>query len=230
MNKYYSQSKQDQIIDKLLSYREKGFFLDIGAHDGVNFSNSFFFEESRNWSGICIEPVPKFFKILNEKRNSINLNICIADSEKEIEFVEVEGPASMLSGMLTSESDNHFERIKNAIKNQGGSYSIYKLNTLTVDSILKQYSVSTIDYLSIDVEGFELDILKTMNFDSYNVRIMTIENDQRKNHLISFLESKGFKSLCFSGPDEIFIKKGQIDFSFSLFFYKFKGFLQRIFR
>ena len=230
MKKYYSQSKQDEIVDKLLFQREKGFFLDIGAHDGVNFSNSFFFEESRNWSGICIEPVPKFFKILNEKRNCINLNICIADIEKEIEFVEVEGPASMLSGMLTSESSDHFERIKNAIKNQGGSYRIYKLNTLTVDSILKQYSGSIIDYLSIDVEGFELDILKTINFDSYNIRIMTIENDQRENHLESFLESKGFKSLCFSGPDEIFIKKGQINLSFSLIFYKFKGYLQRLFR
>lgn len=230
MIKYYSQSQQDKIVDKLLSSKEKGFFLDIGAHDGVNFSNSLFFEESRKWTGICIEPVPKFFKILEEKRTCIKLNVCIADTEKEIEFVEVEGPASMLSGILTPESTNHFLRIKDAVKNQGGSYSIYKLNTLTIDSILNQYTISTIDYLSIDVEGFELDILRTINFDKYNVRIMTIENDQRDNHIISFLESKGYKSLCFSGPDEIFIKKGQIDFSINLLFYKTKGILQRIFK
>jgi hypothetical protein len=59
--KYYSQLGQDKFVDDFLNQKENGFFVEVGAHDGSKFSNTKFFEESRNWSGICIEPGPNEF-------------------------------------------------------------------------------------------------------------------------------------------------------------------------
>lgn len=230
MEKYYSQSRQDNIVDRLLQSKEGGFFLDIGANDGITFSNSLFFEKTRKWKGICIEPVPRFYDQLQKIRSCITINACIADLEKTIEFIEVEGPANMLSGILSKESDEHYKRIKDAIKKDGGSYKIYELETIKIDSILDQYKINTIDYLSLDVEGYELEILKTINFDTYDIRTMTIENDNRENHLYLYLKNKGYLSLCFSGPDEIFIKKGSLNFSITLFYMYLKGIYQKHFK
>ena len=66
---YYSQSQQDKIVDILFSKKMNGFFVDIGAHNGVNFSNSLFFETYRDWKGVCIEPIPEVFEQLQKNRN-----------------------------------------------------------------------------------------------------------------------------------------------------------------
>jgi hypothetical protein len=61
--KYFSQYKQDEFLDKVLfKKKQNGFFIEIGAHDGISFSNSFFFEKNRSWEGICIEPILLYLK------------------------------------------------------------------------------------------------------------------------------------------------------------------------
>jgi hypothetical protein len=81
---YYSQLGQDSFVDELLNKKENGFFIEIGANDGKSHSNTLFFEEKRNWLGICVEPLLDKFQELNEFRKSINLNICISDFDGDI--------------------------------------------------------------------------------------------------------------------------------------------------
>ena len=77
--KYYGQYQQDKYLDKLFKGKSNGTFVDIGAHDGLTFSNSYFFEKERNWKGVCLEPIPEIFAKLNETRNCIKINGCVSN-------------------------------------------------------------------------------------------------------------------------------------------------------
>ncbi len=81
--KYFSQYNQDKFLKEVVfSNKKEGFFIDIGAHNGILFSNSLFFEKFNDWSGICVEPNPSVFTKLILNRKSINLNVCIGSENK----------------------------------------------------------------------------------------------------------------------------------------------------
>ena len=71
---YISQIGQDRFIDEFFNKKENGFFVDVGANEGVRISNTYFLEKVRNWKGICIEPLPVEFKELQKNSNVINGN------------------------------------------------------------------------------------------------------------------------------------------------------------
>src|SRR5205809_1665087 len=99
MKRYFSQYRQDEFIDKVvLNKKRNGFFVDIGAHDGINFSNSNFFEVNRAFKGLCIEPNPKVFSQLKKNRKCDVLNVCIAATVGTVKFLAIEGYSEMLSG------------------------------------------------------------------------------------------------------------------------------------
>ncbi|WP_366915497.1 FkbM family methyltransferase [uncultured Gelidibacter sp.] len=85
MVKYNSQYKQDRFLDTtVFNAKRNGFFIDIGAHDGISLSNSFLFEKHRAWKGICIERNPKVFSKLEKNRSSTSLNICVGEVNEPI--------------------------------------------------------------------------------------------------------------------------------------------------
>lgn len=109
--KSFSQYYQDKAIDFALNRKRDGIFLDIRAHDGVSLSNTFFFERSRNWTGLCIEPIPEVFARLQSNRHSSAMNCFILDKEKEVTFRSVFPPLEMLSGILEFFDQRHIDRI-----------------------------------------------------------------------------------------------------------------------
>ena len=109
--KSFSQYYQDKAIDFALNRKRDGIFLDIGAHDGVSLSNTIFFERSRNWTGLCIEPIPEVFARLRSNRHCSVSNCCILDGEKEVTFRNVSPPLEMLSGILEFFDQKHIDRI-----------------------------------------------------------------------------------------------------------------------
>jgi hypothetical protein len=77
--KHFSQSDQSKYIDELLNGKRDGFFIEAGAFDGESYSNSLFFERERNWTGLLIEAIPRYFNQLKDKkRHAYALNACIA--------------------------------------------------------------------------------------------------------------------------------------------------------
>jgi len=111
---FHSQVGQDRFIfERFFSDRNCGRFLDIGAHDGVRFSNTLFFEEELGWEGICIEPLPDVFGRLSANRKAICLNCCIADYEGTGDFLDVTGTGDvrMLSGLIDAYDPRHMAMI-----------------------------------------------------------------------------------------------------------------------
>jgi FkbM family methyltransferase len=197
-NNYHSQISQDRIIDFALVHKKKGTFLDIGAHDGVTFSNTFFFEHKRHWTGICIEPNPDVFNQLITNRNCICENCCIAKEETTMTYRKVEGHwhSEMLSGILEFLSPEHIERINEDIRQYNGSFQDIPIECKNINNIINKHHMFDFDYISIDTEGAELDIIESINFKLYHFKILSIEtnsyNKDKNKRIKDMLKKHGY--------------------------------------
>lgn len=204
---YYSQYGQDKFInEQFINNKKNGFFVDIGAHDGQTYSNTYFFEKKLDWHGICFEPLPKPFQELSKCRsNSICLNACVSSTEGNIEFIEVEGYSEMLSGIVGTYHPLHLARLKREITQYGGNYRIIKIPSIRFNDTMTAYNISKIDFLSIDTEGSELEILKSINFETVIINIIAVENNYQVKEIRLLLESKGYRFVIHRG-DEIYVR------------------------
>jgi len=206
--KYYSQHKQDEFIyNNFFLNKKDGVFLEIGAHDGISLSNTYFFEKELNWNGICIEPISTLFKELKENRKCICVEGCIADFSGKGLFLEIEGYAQMLSGLVSKYNKKHLNRIDYDMSVYGGSKKETEVDCYILNDLLKQNNISKIDFCSLDVEGAELDILKTIDFDNFYFDVFSIENNSGTSDIKKFMEKNGYEAMELLGCDEIYRKK-----------------------
>lgn len=173
-----SQAGQDHwVYGEAFNERKNGFFLDVGAHDGVSLSNTFILEKRYKWNGICIEANPKTFIALKASRDSKCINACIDKQSGSVRFVI----NAMIGGILSKDCDNH--RVNNN--------EIIEINTVPLQQLLIQEKApSVIDYLSIDIEGAEDRALLEFDFDAYRFNCITIERPSKQ--LRKLLMDKGY--------------------------------------
>ena len=218
----YSQYEQDKFVDIYFKKKDNGFFLDIGAHDGVSFSNSYFFEKERGWSGICIEPNPDVFVLLNKNRLSRNYNVCISDTEGSVVFRKIVGYSEMLSGILEFMDQKHIDRINDECAEYNSTFEDIKVESRNLNAILKSDNIKHIDYLSIDTEGAESKIIKSIDLDEINIEFLTVENNDSSDELRLYLKGKGYECIK-SFTDDFFIKTNRslLYFRLQVFFFVF---------
>ena len=204
--KYYSQFGQDKWIhENLFKDKNDGFFVEIGADDGIDKSNTKFFEEL-GWSGICIEPSPRRYNFLSENRNCICENVAISNTNKTVDFMDISGYGKGLSGIINNYSPMHEHRIKQEIKHaKNKGYEIIKVACVTLNSILIKHNITHVDFLSIDTEGSELDALNGIDFSSVQIKSITIENNYKDQSIDDFLTNKGYKKIMSLNVDDIYI-------------------------
>lgn len=205
-NKKYSQSGQDAFVINYFKSKRNGVFLDIGANDGVSLSNTYYLEKELGWTGICFEPIPAIFEKLDKARNCIKINAGIADKKSIEKFTFVDGPSHMLSGMTKDYDPRHSQRVKHELETLGGKAVEVEVQCLVLNDVLEEYKIFDIDYLSIDTEGNEFKILKTIDFSKFNITTMTIENNYNNIEQTNYIISKGYYLLGRLEADEIFIK------------------------
>lgn len=207
---FYSQYAQDEFIYNTFfkDKKETGFFLEIGADDGIRFSNCKFYEETLNWKGIAIEAREAAYNKLVKNRNCICLNNCLSDVEEETDFLELKGYGIGLSGIVNKYDPRHVQRIKKEVRNvKHEDRSVIKVKTVKLSSILEKYNIVNIDFLSIDTEGSELDILKVLDFNKYNINVITIEDNYNDPKLMTFFKDRGYEFIKQIKCDKIFKKK-----------------------
>jgi len=161
------------------AFNEKkfGYFLDIGAHDGISMSNTYLMESKYFWRGICIEADPTTFEKLKKNRSTVCVNVCLDKEEGEVSFVS----NSYRGGIVDQDVDN---------KEAGTKWTI-TLRTKPLISVLKEHCApKTIDYMSIDVEGAEERILSRFDFNEYRFLCITIERPT--DLLRDLLKSHGY--------------------------------------
>ena len=207
---FYSQFNQDEYIYNTFfkNKKDKGFFLEIGADDGIRFSNCYYYEKNLNWDGIAIEPRKDAYNKLIQNRKCICENVALSNIEEKTEFLDIKGYGLGLSGLINKYDPRHLTRIKqetNHPQNKGSE--IITVNTVKLDTILDKYKVKNIDFLSIDTEGSEIDILSTIDFNKYKINVITIEDNYNNNELNDFFIKRDFefvKQIC---CDKVFKNK-----------------------
>jgi len=186
----------------LLNELEGGFFVDIGAFDGRCCSNSVVFEEGYGWSGICVEPNPETFETLVKHRPlARNFNIGAGNENGSLDFWK----CGMLSGFEKYCSNEHKQRI---IREVGGPDNINIINIPvrnTTEFLLEQ-GVQKIDYLSIDAEGGDLEIIRSIDFNLFDIKLISIEADHSFEEIKNILQQNGFQYVTKCCADNFFIK------------------------
>jgi len=184
LSKSKSQAKQDLFVLFELGFKRDGFFVEFGATNGVELSNTYILEKHFGWSGILAEPANTWWHDLRNNRHCHIEQVCVwKTSGEQLEFNELEDGSRGLSTINSfSGSDLHASARKN------GKLKLVKSISL-VDLLDKYDSPREIDYLSIDTEGSEYEILKEFNFNKYIFRVITVEHNymparQRLNDLL----------------------------------------------
>lgn len=205
--KYYAAHNIDQYIkETFFPNKTNGYFIDIGAHNGIDINNTYYFE-NEGWNGICFEPIPEIFKQLEQNRKCKVVNKAISDNEGPAQFFLIEGCSDMLSGLIDNYSQEHIARINREIEQHNQNYDYIDVVCSTFD---KEITETNIDLLSIDTEGAELTILKTIDFTKYNINIMLIEYNYYNQELLDLLHNNNFEIVQQRGVDLIIKNKNYV--------------------
>lgn len=202
-DKSRSQLKQDLFVLLETNFKTNGFFVEFGATNGRDLSNTYLLEKEFNWSGILAEPAKFWHKDLNKNRVcNIEMNCVYSDSISELDFNE-----AIETELSTIKKYNDYDWASKKRKNGTG----YKVKTISlVDLLIKHNAPKVIDYLSIDTEGSEYEILSHFDFESYQFRVITCEHNYTKmrEKIYDLLVSKGYsrKYVGLSKWDDWYIK------------------------
>ena len=209
-NIYFSQDNQDKFVDQYFKQKRNGVFLEVGAGDGIVFSNSLFFERERNWTGLLIEPTRYLFeRLLKVHRKAYAVNACLS-VEKHISLVKFYG-ADLLGGIEKVMEGPMLNRAKAAAPHVKATDTL----CIPVYSLLEAINMLHINFFSLDVEGAELEILKTIPFAKVKIDLFLIEyaipgggTREKLNALNKFFENLGtYKQVHVTGQDVVFALK-----------------------
>lgn len=204
---FCSQFKQDQYLyETLFKDKYHGVFVDVGAHDGKTFSNTYFFEKELNWTGLCIEPIPEVFARLQNCRNATCIQGCISRVEGEASFLRIKGYSEMLSGLLNKYDPGHMARVNREIQTFKQESEVLTVKCYELNKLLLENNIRHVDLLSLDTEGGELEILQSIDFELIDIHVIDVENNAGTDEFYKFLLSKGYSLMTKLGCDEIYIK------------------------
>ena len=161
----HGQLMQDLFVDYILN-KDNGYFVEVGACNGLVGSNTLWLEKNRNWNGILCEPAEFWHEelIINRPKCIIEKRPIFSVSGKNVKFNVQRGGRSFI------EKDS---------KSEGGN--IILLKSISLNQLLLENKLSEIDYLSIDTEGSEFEIIKNLDFNKFRPCIITIEHNYNKN-------------------------------------------------
>lgn len=172
----------DNKLQQFLNY-ENGFFIEVGANDGFSQSNTYYLERFKNWWGVLVEPIPELYeKCVEERPRSIVFNCALVSESYPDTRVEMlqSGLMSIVKGARKSER-NDYEYVKRGLALQKDVDCIYKVSVpaRTLTAILDEVGPNKIDFFALDVEGYELEVLRGLDFEKYRPVYMLIEANER---------------------------------------------------
>jgi hypothetical protein len=196
---------EDRVIGEMLQFIKKGFYLDIGAHHPKFESNTYALY-NRGWRGINVDLSSLSIRLFNLYRKH-DTNICAAISNFDAKGKLYEfGQVSCINTL-----DEEFAQ--KVSKNTGLIYQIKEIDILSIKSVLScaKDKISQIDYLNIDCEGVDLQVLEGFPFEEYRPVVITIENHIQyleslsKNEIVNFLKPKEYILIGVVGPTLVFV-------------------------
>lgn len=203
----YAQSGEDIIADAELARKKKGYYIDVGAYHPKLFSNTYLFYK-RGWKGVCIDPNPMMEDLFDVVRpRDIFLNLGVAGDDDVMEYTMFDDGAAN-----TFSSNQSRKNVKEAKRKVIGT----KLVTLMpLAAILDEYvpKRQKIDLLSVDVEGMDLEVLKSNDWKKYAPQVVICEDlefdveNGGKSPVVKYLKTKGYRLTAKTPYSLVFVKK-----------------------
>lgn len=194
-NLSFSQEGEDMILRRFFDRKEKGFYVDVGAHHPQRFSNTYFFY-LKGWRGINIDPIPGRMKLFDRLRHrDINLEIGISDAKKSLVYY-----------IFNEQALNTFS--KELAEQRKAPYKVIqkqRVETYPLAEVLDRYLPlnQKIDFLSVDVEGLDIEVLKSNNWAKYRPHIILIEalgmaslEESMNSEISLFLKQQGYRLIA----------------------------------
>jgi FkbM family methyltransferase len=179
-----------------------GFYIEAGANNGIRQSNTLFLERNLGWKGILVEPNIKKFSQCKQYRATNNLfyNCALSPSENITELCgnfseDDEGESLAASTTLLLDLEYYDESFKTEIIKKINERTQTVVPAKTLNSILEENKINHVDFMSLDVEGFELEVLRYFNFSKYNISYILIETANRTQYhkeVKNFMENNGY--------------------------------------
>lgn len=191
----YGLNNLDTELERYINYNN-GFFIEAGGNNGVRQSNTLYLEGQRGWRGMLVEPIPELAQSCRIYRpNAIVEQVALTSFEHDSGQVKIHyaGLMSVVSGGMTSQEEiEHHVNVGCRLQN----IQTYEINvsTATLSNLLDKNKISKVDFLSLDVEGFELTVLKGINFERHAPSFILVE--VRHQGIKDFLESKNYTQIA----------------------------------
>lgn len=192
-NKSYSQEGEDMVLRRIFDNKKNGFYIDIGAHHPFRFSNTCFFYK-KGWHGINVDAMPGSMCLFEKYRpRDINIESAISTESKEMTYHIFNDPA--LNGF-----DKKLSTERDSAKSKYKIIKTVEIKTMTLCSILNQHLADNqkIDFLSVDVEGLDLDVLKSNDWNKYRPEVVLVEilgsslSELEKSDVYKYLNEHGY--------------------------------------
>jgi FkbM family methyltransferase len=192
LSKSRSELRQDLFVLSEVDYLEQkrgGYYVEFGATNGIVHSNTYLLDTEFSWSGILAEPARVWQKQLNQNRPNASIeSLCVwKDSNSSLTFNETDLPGLSTIEIFSTKDSHRNTRLRG---------KVYEVQTISLNDLLKKYKAPKwIDYMSIDTEGSEYEILKSFNFDEYSIRVITVEHNYtpQRELIFALLTSHGYK-------------------------------------
>ena len=204
-----SQLRQDLFVLSELGFKENGFFIEFGATNGVDLSNTHILETKFKWNGILAEPAKIWHGALVQNRTVAIEKDCVwRETGETLLFNEVNN--EKYNGELST--IDSFSNVDVHAKSRKSASNKYEVKTISLKDMLKKHNApQKIDYLSIDTEGSEFEILNSFNFDEYDIKVITCEHNftPMREKIYHLLSKNGYerKYTEFSMFDDWYVRR-----------------------
>ena len=200
---FYGQHGEDRYLKTLFPNDYKGICIEVGAYNGVSLSNTYHFEQN-GWRALCIEPIQSAYEQCKTVRQE-TVRCCIGDKDGPDRDFTVFHLGTNLCAISSLEPDQRLiDSHNHLITNQ----TIEKVQVRSLTSLLDELDYPTsIDFVSIDTENTELDVLKAIDFGKYNIKVFVIENNYNEPFCEDYLRPLGYKKIHRIAVNDFYIKE-----------------------
>ena len=193
---YFSQFREDRLLEQIFRGKKTGLCVEVGAHDGITGSNTYLFEK-KGWKCVLVEPVPELCERIRRFRTGGVFNCAASSNTGEATFYIADAVESWSALHLTESQKERITAGKTAMRE-------IKVMKRKLDDILDEADVSEVDFVSIDVEGHELDVLKGFSTERFRPRIFIIEDNGENacSNVPEYMEGKGYIKFFRTGVND----------------------------
>ncbi|MBP6430649.1 MAG: FkbM family methyltransferase [Ferruginibacter sp.] len=190
----YSQEGEDMILNRFFEHKKEGIYVDVGAHHPYRFSNTCFFYK-KGWHGINIDPLPQAASLFKKyRKRDINIQKGISLKAEQLIYYAFNEPA--YNTFSETKANEYIQQANLNLK----LLSKTKIDTVPLQDVLDNNIPpgATIDFLTIDTEGLEMEVLQSNNWEKYKPTIIILESHviEIENHLSSplhlFMKNKDY--------------------------------------